>query len=272
MSARSKLFWLVSWAIAFGMVEGAVVTYLRRLSYPGAALDGPIFPLRIATPAVLATEVVREAATLVMLGAVAMLAERRPERRFAAFALCFGLWDLSYYAFLKAAIGWPHGPLEWDILFLIPGPWAAPVLAPVLVSAAIIAGALLILVRADETQVLRPATGSCSAPAAFRSSPRSSGTRIPARKRPTATRGGCSSRAFSPASRGSRRPGGAAGRAAPGTALKSGSSGSSAAKAPESRKPGPRRPGRWLTGHPWKRTRQSASAPTGRERWGESLV
>jgi hypothetical protein len=156
MSARSKLFWLVSWAIAFGMVEGAVVTYLRRLSYPGAALDGPIFPLRIATPAVLATEVVREAATLVMLGAVAMLAERRPERRFAAFALCFGLWDLSYYAFLKAAIGWPHGPLEWDILFLIPGPWAAPVLAPVLVSAAIIAGALLILVRADETQVLRP--------------------------------------------------------------------------------------------------------------------
>ena len=151
MGARWKVCWLVIWAVAFGVVEGAVVTYLRRLFYSGAALDGPLFPLRIAEPAVLTTEVTREAATLVMLGAVAMLAERRPARRFAAFALCFGLWDLAYYALLKTAIGWPRGLLEWDILFLIPGPWASPVLAPALVSAALIVGALLILLGGDET-------------------------------------------------------------------------------------------------------------------------
>jgi hypothetical protein len=152
MGARWRVFWLVAWAIAFGIVEGAVVTYLRRLFYARAPLDGPLFPLRIAEPAVLATEVAREAATLVMLGAMAMLSERRPARRFAAFALGFGLWDLAYYGLLKTAIGWPHGLLEWDILFLIPGPWASPVLAPVLVSAALVAGALLILLHTDETR------------------------------------------------------------------------------------------------------------------------
>ena len=148
----------MTWAIAFGVVEGAVVTYLRRLFYPGAALDGPLFPLRIAEPVVLATEVAREVATLVMLGAVAMLSERRAVRRFAAFALGFGLWDLAYYALLKIAIGWPRDVLEWDILFLIPGPWAAPVLAPMLVSTALIACALLILLRIDEARPspLRP--------------------------------------------------------------------------------------------------------------------
>jgi hypothetical protein len=158
MSPRWKVFWLATWAIAFGVVEGAVVTYLRRLFYTGVPLDGPLFPLRIAEPAVLVTEVAREAATLVMLGAMAMLAERRPVRRFAAFALGFGLWDLAYYALLKTAIGWPRTLMEWDILFLIPGPWASPVLAPVLVSAALIVCALMILLRSDETgpSPLRP--------------------------------------------------------------------------------------------------------------------
>jgi hypothetical protein len=168
--ARGKVVWLVLWGIAFGVVEGAVVTYLRRLFYPGAALDGPLFPLRVAEPTVLVTEVAREAATLVMLGAVAMLAERSPVRRFAAFALAFAWWDLAYYAVLKIAIGWPRDLLEWDILFLIPGPWASPVLAPVLVSAALIVCALLILLRTgeDAPSPLRPrdwwVLGGCGVP------------------------------------------------------------------------------------------------------------
>src|SRR5207253_1735555 len=38
----------------------------------------------------------------------------------------------------------------WDILFLIPAPWAAPVWAPVLVSIALVGCAVLILLRTDE--------------------------------------------------------------------------------------------------------------------------
>jgi len=149
MSVRSKLLWLTVWSLAFGLLEGAVVTYLRRLFYAGAPLDAPLFPLRVSGGDVLATEIAREAATLVMLAGIAMLAERRAERRFAAFALSFGLWDLAYYAMLKAAIGWPRGLLEWDILFLIPAPWASPVLAPVLISLALVGCAALLLLRRE---------------------------------------------------------------------------------------------------------------------------
>ena len=150
MRTRRLLAWLTVWSLAFGVVEGVVVVYLRRLFYPGAPANGPLFPLRDMGAAVALTEVVREAATLLMLLGVAMLAERRPLRRFAAFAFCFGVWDLAFYATLRLALGWPTGLLEWDVLFLIPAPWTAPVLAPVLVSLALVGAAVLVLRRIDD--------------------------------------------------------------------------------------------------------------------------
>jgi hypothetical protein len=40
-----------------------------------------------------------------------------------------------YYAMLKLVLGWPVSLATWDILFLIPVPWIAPVWAPALVAA-----------------------------------------------------------------------------------------------------------------------------------------
>lgn len=150
MRTRGLLAWLTLWSAAFGVVEGAVVVYLRRLFYPGAPPDAPLFPLREMASSLVATEVAREAATLLMLLGVGVLAARRPLRRFAAFAFCFGVWDLAFYAMLRAAIGWPAGLLEWDVLFLIPAPWTSPVLAPVLVSLALIGASALVLARIGE--------------------------------------------------------------------------------------------------------------------------
>jgi hypothetical protein len=150
MSGLRPLPWIALWASAFGVAEGAVVVYLRRLCYPGQPDDGPLFPLRVTDPLILRTEFAREVATLVMLLGVAMLAERRPLRRFAAFAFAFGVWDIAYYLFLRVALGWPASLMTWDVLFLIPQPWSSPVLAPVLVSLGLIAGAVLLL-RRDET-------------------------------------------------------------------------------------------------------------------------
>jgi hypothetical protein len=46
---------------------------------------------------------------------------------------------------LKLLIGWPASVWTWDVLFLIPVPWAAPVLAPALVAATmILAGSIVI--------------------------------------------------------------------------------------------------------------------------------
>jgi len=151
MRTRGHIGWLTLWSAAFGVTEGAVVTYLRRVCYPDQPLAGPLFPMRNLDRALILTELTREAGTLLMLLGVAMLAERRPFRRFAAFCFCFGIWDIVYYAMLRVAIGWPASLLEWDVLFLIPAPWAAPVLAPVLVALSLVAGAWLVLARLDES-------------------------------------------------------------------------------------------------------------------------
>ena len=87
----------------------------------------------------LAIEIGREAATLIMLAAVALAVARNAGEWAAAFVIAFGTWDITFYVFLKVLLGWPASVFTWDILFLIPVPGVWPVLAPVLVSAAMIA-------------------------------------------------------------------------------------------------------------------------------------
>jgi hypothetical protein len=123
--------WVALYAIAMAFVEAAVVVYLRDLA-----------PTLGQVPAI---EQGREAATLVMLLAVAVLAGADSWARFLFFCLAFGIWDLFYYAWLRILIGWPPSLLTPDVLFLIPVPWVAPVLAPVIVSLGLVAGSLWLL-------------------------------------------------------------------------------------------------------------------------------
>jgi hypothetical protein len=73
-----------------------------------------------------------------MLGAVGWLAGRSSLERLAWTAVAFGTWDILYYAWLWAFIGWPPSIDTWDLLFLIPVPWAGPVWAPVAISLALV--------------------------------------------------------------------------------------------------------------------------------------
>jgi hypothetical protein len=130
------------YAVAMAAVEAAVVVYLRAL-HP---VDAPVAALLAVIPDRLITlELGREAATLIMLLAVAVLAGRDRWERVLVFSLAFGIWDLFYYVWLWVFIGWPPSLLTWDVLFLIPMPWLAPVLAPVIVSVCLVAGALWVL-------------------------------------------------------------------------------------------------------------------------------
>jgi len=128
-SAQRQVLWLVLFSIAMGFLETAVVVYLRQLYYP----NGFQFPLITMSPYVGLIEVLREAATVIMLLGVGILAGRTMNQRLAFFVAAFAIWDLSYYVFLKIILGWPESWLTWDILFLIPVPWIGPVLSPCLV-------------------------------------------------------------------------------------------------------------------------------------------
>ena len=92
-------------------------------------------------------EVIREAATIVMLAAVGLAVGWNFNTCIAGFVVAFGVWDICYYVFLKVLIDWPASLLEWDILFLIPYPWVGPVLAPLLVAISMVVTGTFLLWR-----------------------------------------------------------------------------------------------------------------------------
>ncbi|MFC2114062.1 hypothetical protein ACFLRI_01790 [Bacteroidota bacterium] len=135
------LIWITLFSIAMGLLECAVVIYLREIYYP----EGFAFPLKSIEGNIALTEILREAATLIMLVSIGILAGKNFYERFAYFILSFAIWDISYYIFLKILIGWPESLMTWDILFLIPAPWVGPVIAPVILSILMTVFALLII-------------------------------------------------------------------------------------------------------------------------------
>ena len=131
MNARKTWSMVVLYAIAMAWVESAVVVYLRTL------LDR-IQPYQKTPLPHLAnfgsTELIREAATLIMLATVGFLSGNTTRKRLGYSLVAFGIWDIFYYLFLQIICGWPKSLFDWDILFLIPLPWWGPVIAPMLIA------------------------------------------------------------------------------------------------------------------------------------------
>lgn len=127
-SERTRWVIVAAFAVAMAWLESATVYYLRILvdrlepyqSNP-LPMNGPVGNV----------ELWREAATLVMLATVGLLAGQTWRRRLGYAAVAFGVWDIFYYVFLRLIYGWPRTVLDWDVLFLLPLPWWGPVLAPI---------------------------------------------------------------------------------------------------------------------------------------------
>ena len=151
MQAR-RLGWVALFALAMAYLEAAVVVYLRRIY----GITDLVRDVAAYDPRLAAVEAGREAATLVMLFAVGLVAGRSPQARLGFALFAFGLWDILYYAWLRVLIGWPATLLDQDILFLIPLPWWGPVLSPVLIALLAAAGGALAVVLDDRGRALRP--------------------------------------------------------------------------------------------------------------------
>lgn len=129
-TVKSRLAYLTIFAVAMGLLEAAVVVYLRHILYP----EGFAFPLRLMTPDILFTEYLREISTLVMLVSLSLFGGRNLSEKFSFLLYSFGVWDIFYYVWLKVLLDWPPSLLTYDILFLIPVIWVGPVLAPLICS------------------------------------------------------------------------------------------------------------------------------------------
>jgi hypothetical protein len=142
-NTQKSILWVTLFGIAFGMVEAAVVIYMRALYFP----DGFSFPITRIDDPIVFTEVWREAATILMLAAAGILAGHNKVQRFAYFLISFAVWDIFYYVFLKIFIDWPANLMTWDILFLLPVAWIGPVIAPVILSILMIGLALMLIIK-----------------------------------------------------------------------------------------------------------------------------
>ena len=145
-SPWTRLAVVAIYAAAMALVEAMVVYYLRRLfalQYSAVFTAG-----RFSFPrAYLRHEQLREAATIVMLLAVAFLAGRGAWQKVAYFLFAFGVWDIGYYVVAQgharlAGLAAPpatcssHARRQW---------WA-PVWEPLLASVVfVVAGCALLL-------------------------------------------------------------------------------------------------------------------------------
>ena len=130
LRARAWRNWLLVVVFAAGMawVEAACVYYLRAMVDRLEPYQANPLPMHGVLGPV---ELVREAASLVMLLTVGGIAGRTRTTRLGYTAIAFGIWDICYYLFLKIICDWPKSLFDWDILFLIPLPWWGPVIAPI---------------------------------------------------------------------------------------------------------------------------------------------
>jgi hypothetical protein len=141
---RAGTRWLlvvVVFAVGMAWVEAACVYYLRVMVDRLDPYQLNPLPMRGVLGPV---ELIREAATLVMLLAVGTLAGRTWRTRLGYTAIAFGVWDIFYYVFLKMICDWPKSLFDWDILFLLPLPWWGPVLAPLCIASLMIVWGTLV--------------------------------------------------------------------------------------------------------------------------------
>jgi hypothetical protein len=158
---------LVAFGVGFGYVEAAVVHYLRRIigdqltmdvhavkTYLNLGFIAFVRPEReaLVDPGLTRVETVREAATILMLGAIGWIAATTWRRRVAAFFIAFTVWDLTYYLFLRILDGWPASVMDRDIFFLIPVAWVGPVLTALVLSALVFAAASTVYLRSPSSE------------------------------------------------------------------------------------------------------------------------
>jgi hypothetical protein len=155
---------LLAFGVGFGYVEASVVHYLRRILSDQMTTEvhaahtyldlGFIAFVRtdraaLIDPGLTRVETAREAATILMLGAIGWVAAETWRRRVAAFFIAFTVWDLTYYLFLRVLDGWPASVMDRDVFFLIPVAWVGPVLTALVASTLVLGVASWVYLRAS---------------------------------------------------------------------------------------------------------------------------
>ncbi len=150
---RTRIGLVTLLGIALGYLEAVVVVYLHRIlpPLPWEVTSVAEFNNLLRSHGVLFLEQTREVSTIVILLAIALLIGRKRLEKLAVFLWVFAIWDIFYYLWLKVLIGWPPSLATIDCLFLIPGPWFAPVFVPLLASLVMMGISVFLLRKARKS-------------------------------------------------------------------------------------------------------------------------
>lgn len=142
MLRNKNLIFVGIFAIAMAYLESAVVVYLRAMY----GIEDLLRDTPLLADSYTIIEIGREAATLVMLIIIGLIAGNTWQKKIGYFVFAFGVWDIFYYIWLFLFIQWPKSLFEWDILFLIPLPWWGPVITPIIISIFLILISYLLII------------------------------------------------------------------------------------------------------------------------------
>ena len=137
-----RLLLITIFGVAMGLFEAIVVVYLRMIP---AVKEYYVLPLIPHFPSeLLFIEQIREASTIIMLVAFALLIGKKWWEKLAVFLWVFAIWDIFYYISLYFLINWPSSILEMDVVFLIPIQWYVPVISAIAVMIGLLIGSFYI--------------------------------------------------------------------------------------------------------------------------------
>jgi hypothetical protein len=135
----------IVFAISMGYFETSAAYYQRIILGISPSYNLSVLP-KLSSEHLL-IEQVREISTILMLFAVGMLVGKSKIEKVAVFLFCFGVWDISYYIFYYVLIQWPTSLFTIDLLFLVPMPWIAPIILPIVASIIMIAWSTYVIIR-----------------------------------------------------------------------------------------------------------------------------
>jgi len=140
-------------AIAYG--DSIVEIYLRQLmpmsEWQAHVKDLQTLEKFYIAHQVLWTEQTRQISMLVLIVAISLIAGSSIRQRLGFFLWSFAIWELFHYLSLYSLIKWPGSLATWDVLFLVPRPWVAPVYVPVIISLAMIMCAIFLVKEEGKT-------------------------------------------------------------------------------------------------------------------------
>jgi len=146
MTVLSYLIALTALCIAIGYVDAVATFYVRGMLQ--VAQEGGGFAQAVTEampPRIVALEQTRQAATVLVLVTVAIVAGRNLHQQFGTAFFALGGWTVCRYIAMRTITDWPGALTDVDTVLYLPHAVYAPVWMPIVIALGVMAiGATLV--------------------------------------------------------------------------------------------------------------------------------